>query len=465
MADRNPRLTVLDDREDSRVPFLRGILTRSLQDAGLPFEEAYRIASCIREELMEQDEITTDRLREVVADLLDRENLNEVRDNYRTPRNERVSVYVRNREGVVSAFSKTTLVQSLEICAASRDELYAVAAAVERRLATRATAEIESVELTRTTYEVLTEAMGKRDSRRYLSWLEFVDTGVPLIILVGGITGSGKSTVSSLLAHRLGIIRTQSTDMLREVMRQMIPKRLMPSLHESSFMAHRAMPRWESADGELAIPHMLDGYLMQAGEVRLGIEGVFSRAVREQVSLVMEGVHVHPALQQELSSWDGAVIVPILLATLKKKALKRQLQGRARMVSSRRAERYLENLDSIWELQSFLLSEADQHEVAIITENDPDKMVRGIMREIAETIGRRYAGDPALGSPSSGDARGDDVVLPRDEPETDGPMELQENGAQDVEKDGREGRANGQCDNPGEHDPTDNPSVDRGDSA
>ncbi len=39
------RPVVIDETEGTRFPFLRGILTRSLQEAGVPFEQAYAIAS------------------------------------------------------------------------------------------------------------------------------------------------------------------------------------------------------------------------------------------------------------------------------------------------------------------------------------------------------------------------------------------------------------------------------------
>ena len=40
---------IVEDREEhTRVPFLRGILIRSLQDAGLPFDTAYELATEIR---------------------------------------------------------------------------------------------------------------------------------------------------------------------------------------------------------------------------------------------------------------------------------------------------------------------------------------------------------------------------------------------------------------------------------
>ncbi|GIS90866.1 MAG: hypothetical protein CM1200mP20_09070 [Pseudomonadota bacterium] len=60
--------------------------------------------------------------------------------------------------------------------------------------------------------------------------------------MVGGTAGVGKSTVSAEISTRLNITRSQSTDMLREVMRTMVATQLMPELHESSFEAWRALP-------------------------------------------------------------------------------------------------------------------------------------------------------------------------------------------------------------------------------
>ena len=44
---------------------------------------------------------------------------------------------------------------------------------------------------------------------------------VPLVILIGGATGVGKSTIATQLAARLGIVRVVATDAIREVMRAM----------------------------------------------------------------------------------------------------------------------------------------------------------------------------------------------------------------------------------------------------
>ena len=67
---------------------------------------------------------------------------------------------------------------------------------------------------------------------------------MPLVILIGGATGVGKSTIATQLAHRLGIVRVVATDAaIREVMRAMLSAELMPALHVSSFQADRAAPR------------------------------------------------------------------------------------------------------------------------------------------------------------------------------------------------------------------------------
>ena len=66
------RLVVLDPDAREGVPFLRGILTRSLQEAGLSFDDAYRIAATVREELGDISEVSTAKLRKtVVAHLKD----------------------------------------------------------------------------------------------------------------------------------------------------------------------------------------------------------------------------------------------------------------------------------------------------------------------------------------------------------------------------------------------------------
>src|SRR5207253_284119 len=78
------------------------------------------------------------------------------------------------------------------------------------------------------------ESHGDGDRLRgHLEALQQLD--VPLIVLVGGATGTGKSTVTSEVAYRLGITRVSSTDFVRQTMRAFFSHEFMPSIHYSSF--------------------------------------------------------------------------------------------------------------------------------------------------------------------------------------------------------------------------------------
>ena len=58
---------VVSGEDRTRIPFLRGILTRSLQEFGLSFEDSYKIATEVREQISSKTEIIDSDLREMVA--------------------------------------------------------------------------------------------------------------------------------------------------------------------------------------------------------------------------------------------------------------------------------------------------------------------------------------------------------------------------------------------------------------
>ena len=385
---------VVDPSEKSKVPFLRGILTRSLVKAGLSFEGAYDVADGIRDDLGPDAEITTDDLRQMVEKALKSAGEKDALKRYRAVKSGEVPIRVIDREGVVHPFSKGHLAGSLEICALPAERAFELTLAIERYLLRTGVNMIEALELARLTHSYLVEHESKEVGRRYVSWRQFVHGDRPLILLIGGTTGCGKSTISSEVAHRLGIVRTQSTDMLREVMRLMVPERLLPTLHTSSFNAWEAMPTWKGQPARLET-HFEQGYLAQANHVAVGIEGVLNRAEREGVSLIIEGVHVFPELQRRLQRNAEAIVIPLILAVLKKKRLRKQLQGRGVQVKSRRSERYLTYFDAIWQQQTFLLGEADRHEIPIIPNDEQEDTIKLVMDQIAEAVLEEFSGDEA----------------------------------------------------------------------
>lgn len=66
---------------------------------------------------------------------------------------------------------------------------------------------------------------------------QLVDHRCNLLILLGGSSGTGKSTLASLIASRLGISTVLSTDTIRHIMRNFVSREENPILFCSTYEA------------------------------------------------------------------------------------------------------------------------------------------------------------------------------------------------------------------------------------
>ena len=391
------KIFVQDPDGQTQAPFLRGILTRSLQNAGLAFEEAYQLATAVREALGDTALITTDELRAKVLEHLKDAYGAKVLGRYENQGVTAATLQVEHPDGRITPFSGDQHRRCLETVGLTYRESAAVMAKLRQHFIDKQTAAVTSQHIAELTYHCLhqTQKLGPAVARRWLVWIDFLRSGRPLILLIGGTSGCGKSTVATALANQLDIVRMQSTDMLREVMRTMISERLLPTLHRSSFNAWRALPSHEGSPAEDQDTLLAEGFRAQVDLLSVASEAVIARALRERVSLILEGVHIHPSMVERIPQDSDAVIAPIMLALLKRSDLKERIRGRGTKVPQRRSERYLEHFDEIWRLQSFLLSEADRTKIPIIVNGDRDKVVREIMRIVIDTLSKDFSSTPA----------------------------------------------------------------------
>ena len=376
----------------ARVPFLRGILTRSLQDAGLSFDVAYKLASSIRQELDNSAEITTPELRATVLRYLHKANYpHDIIERYRAPTRQATTVKVRDRHGNAMPFSQPQHRRRLESCGLSSEEATQITSTLYEHLLRKGKELISTRHLGLLTYRYIKRSLNTDAARRYLVWTDFLNSHRPLLLFIGGVPGSGKSTIATELANLLGIVRIQSTDMLREVMRMMMPERLLPVLHKSSYDAWRALPAQDAADAD---PEALlaDGYLTQADLLSVPCEAVVQRALKEQVSLIIEGVHICPTLLEKIHQSADTIVVPIMLAVLKPGQLRKRFNRRSLQAPKRRSDRYMTHFDAIWHLQTFLLAEADRGHITIISNDDKELALQQVMATIIDTLSRRFSG-------------------------------------------------------------------------
>src|SRR2546430_4388708 len=97
---------------------------------------------------------------------------------------------------------------------------------------------------------------------------------LPIILLLGGATGTGKSTVATDVAYRLGVTRVTSTDFVRQTMRAFFSEEFMPAIHHPSFAAGRAIA---DEDGEGQGDAGPDGLLLQARQEPVGVRAAIDR--------------------------------------------------------------------------------------------------------------------------------------------------------------------------------------------
>ena len=213
-------------------------------------------------------------------------------------------------------------------------------------------------------------------SQSGLAALERLD--VPLIVMVGGATGTGKSTVTTDVAHRLGITRVTSTDVVRQTMRAFFSREFMPSIHHSSFEASAV------TSDDVDVDAVLLGFLEQTRNVLVGVKAVLARALEEGYSLALEGVHLVPGLIEPV---DGAVFCQVLLAIEDEDEHAGHFWTRDGE-GLRPFEKYLRALPEIRRIQDYLIERAAKARVPVIENTNVDQTVDDVIDLVLAEVER-----------------------------------------------------------------------------
>jgi 2-phosphoglycerate kinase len=243
----------------------------------------------------------------------------------------------------------------------------------------RGLGEIEIERLEALAVEVLGEQEGRESIQRLRRFQALRELDLPIMVFIGGATGTGKSTVATELAYRFGITRVTSTDFVRQTMRAFFSHDFMPSIHQSSFEAGDVYP---DADEPLVA-----GFLQQARNVLVGVRASSERALEEGWSLVLEGVHLVPGMV-ELPSPDQAVSVFVVLSIDDEGEHVRHFHFRDEDSDRRPQSRYLERFADIRSLQDFVVSRAQRTGVPVIENENADKAARTVADLVLEAAER-----------------------------------------------------------------------------
>ncbi|MEW6155745.1 MAG: hypothetical protein AB1673_17460 [Actinomycetota bacterium] len=259
-------------------------------------------------------------------------------------------------------YSKGLMASEIMATGLAPARAFHVAEVIEQRLHDDGRFAISRDDLHDLALAVVREEVGDKYAEPFSKWLRVLRVDRPLVILLGGATGVGKSTISTMLASRLGVTRVVPTDAIREVMRSMLTADLFPTLHTSLFevgeLVRTPLPR--SADPAII------GFREQTAAVTVGIEALVQRAIVEGTDLIVEGAHVAPGFIK-LDRFAGKALAVQLVVTVDEEETHRShFLRRAAETGNRPPERYLENFESIRKLQRYIRSLALQHGVPIV---------------------------------------------------------------------------------------------------
>ena len=204
----------------------------------------------------------------------------------------------------------------------------------------------------------------------------------PLIILIGGASGVGTSSMAFELANRLRLKNLISTDMIREVMRKIVSKELSPVIHKSSFDAYQSI-RIPS----ISVDSVIEGFISHVDVVNVGIEAIIERSVKEGISTIIEGVHVVPGfIRKDLM--DNNNIIMFTLTVEDEEAHKQRFYSRCRQPWVKRSlERYMDNFDTIRKTQNFLVDQAKINNTCVINNIDINVTIDIMVNEVLNKFG------------------------------------------------------------------------------
>jgi 2-phosphoglycerate kinase len=277
--------------------------------------------------------------------------------------------------GEEAPWSKGLMARALQATGLTPTRSYDLARRIDADLVDHGADSVDLDRLAELAVEVLGEESAAITMRR-LRRLRLLDQlDLPILLLVGGATGTGKSTIATEAAHRLGITRVASTDFIRQTMRAFFSKEFMPSVHYSSFEAALALTKAEEEEaGDAAVL----GYLDQVRNVLVGVEAAIDRALTEGWSMVLEGVHLVPGMIT--AARDDALVVHCIVAIADEETHRSHFWVRDSKTSGLRPlDKYIEGLPDIRRIQEVLLDRAERFDVAVIENRSLDSAIGEIM--------------------------------------------------------------------------------------
>lgn len=285
-------------------------------------------------------------------------------------------------------YSKGLMASSIMATGLMPYEAYEVAKKIEDHLRLSRKSTVSVKELRRITLQTLRNSFGEQYAEKFRQWQSLSKLDKPLILLMGGTTGVGKSTVAGEIAHRLGINRFISTDAIREVMRAIFSQELMPALYKSSFDAWEDLRVPVAENGDPVVV----GFSEQTAAVSVGVRAMIERSIKESTNQIIEGVHLVPGFVDFSEFQDDALIIPIIITVADEDLHRSHFYIRELETEGTRPfQRYRANFDNIRKIGNFIVKRAEERGVLVFDSQNLDATVTIVLEQIITVIADHVA--------------------------------------------------------------------------
>lgn len=300
-------------------------------------------------------------------------------------------------------FSRGILTQSLMSVGLGPERSHGYAKRIEEVLWRRGEVRVPRTVVRHEVQRLLTNEAGEEYARRYQLMRALRSSERPIVVVLGGTAGVGKSLIAAELAYRLGIARVVSTDSVRQALRSLISAELSPVLHASSYTAWRAdlLPS-ERSTVKPKRKRVLRGFQTQVMQLATAVDAIIARHVVEATSLVIEGIHLVPGLSPRLAQLGDALVVQIMLSVSDEEDHRENFGRREQTAYVQRpSEGYLEHFTEIRMLQGFLLRQAQREGVSVIETTATDRAVDRAVEVVLDVLMAELGGPESLEVPAA----------------------------------------------------------------
>lgn len=381
---RKARLKVIK-KNGTKLPFMRGVLAHALVQYGMEFNKAYKVANEVRLRFIKKEEVAEEDIKKAVKEEVIKRYGQSYWDKYEQKKLKKRHIILVQTSNSLQPFSKDLLAKSLTAAGLAPNQAFDFAAQLDDELLQENIEKIEGKELFGLVIEKLRSEYGNEIVQNYHLAIKLDHLDKPVIIYLTGAVGTGKSSLATELASRLGISKITGTDMIRQIMRILLSEEIVPDLYNSTFEV-----KMNSLNHMNEQDRVISGYTLQSAKVCVGVKAVVERAITENTNIIIEGTHLLPTLIQFNDLKKKAYHIHVILTLENEKMHRSRLNHRGAGNKERKSSKYIKHFKNIRSIHDYIVEVGNQYDYDIVNNEQFDQAVNDILHIVLSNFQKQF---------------------------------------------------------------------------